>query len=157
MLTYRILGLMALLLLALSAVACTALKTSYQLPTTHPPIFEMAEKRVFCVRCHGPRKGDFNFEKYNHTAYFTDNHRLLAYQDEQVCALCHAPSFCNDCHATRVELKPSLRHQTETDRRMQHRGDYLSRHRFDGRMDPSSCFRCHGNPKSSKTCRPCHG
>lgn len=157
MLKYRILGFMALLLLVFSAVACTALKTSYPLPTTHPPIFEMAEKRVFCVRCHGPRKDDFNFEKYNHTAYFTDNHRLLAYQDEQVCALCHAPSFCNDCHATRVELKPSLRHQSETDRRMQHRGDYLSRHRFDGRMDPSSCFRCHGNPKSSKTCRPCHG
>jgi hypothetical protein len=70
--------------------------------------------------------------------------------------MCHQTSFCNDCHATRVELKPSERHKTETYRRMPHRGNYLARHRIDGRVDPTSCFRCHGNPKTARTCSPCH-
>jgi hypothetical protein len=28
---------------------------------------------------------------------------------------------------------------------------------MDGRINPISCFRCHGNPKSSRTCIRCHG
>ena len=96
-------------------------------------------------------------ERYVHTADFGKSHRPEATQGEAVCAMCHQTSFCNDCHATRVELKPSLKNQTETYRSMPHRGDYLSRHRIDGRVDPTSCFRCHGNPKSARTCANCHG
>jgi hypothetical protein len=71
--------------------------------------------------------------------------------------MCHQPSYCDTCHGVGVELKPSLKNQTRTNRRMPHRGDYLSRHRIDGRMDPVSCLRCHANRKTAKTCRPCHG
>lgn len=142
----------ALLLL----VACAS-HTSYRLPTAHPQIFELGERREFCTKCHGFKKEPLDFERYNHTALFTDSHRLVAYQDERVCALCHNQSFCSDCHATHSELKPSLKNQTENYRRMQHRGDYLPRHRIDGRIDPTSCYRCHGNPTSAQTCLPCHG
>ena len=31
------------------------------------------------------------------------------------------------------------------DRVLQHRGDYIVLHQIDGRLDPGSCFRCHGN------------
>lgn len=144
------LSLMALLF------ACTA-RNGYRLPMAHPVIYELGERREFCTRCHGYKKEPIDYERYNHTALFTDSHRLVAYQDERVCALCHSQSFCSDCHATRVELKPSIKNPTENYRRMQHRGDFLSRHRIDGRVDPVSCYRCHGNPRSATTCQSCHG
>lgn len=151
------LGTIALLLLLLS-VSCSGTRPGYQLPESHPPIFEMAERRVYCVRCHGHEKEPLDFARYNHTPTFTDSHRLVAYQDEKLCGICHAQSFCNDCHVTpSSELKPSIKYQTENYKRLQHRGDYIGRHRIDGRIDPSSCFRCHGNPRSAATCRRCHG
>lgn len=145
-------------LLSLFIVACSSLRTGYMVPATHPPLFEMGERRVYCVRCHGYEKDRIDFEKFNHTPYFTDNHRVTGSQDQRVCAMCHATSFCNTCHITpSADLKPSARYPTETYRRFQHRGDYLSRHMVEGRIDPSSCFRCHGNPRSARTCAPCHG
>ena len=137
-------------------VACAG-KDAYRLPAKHPPIFELGERREFCTKCHGNNKRPVDFEKYNHTVFFTESHRLAAYQDERICSLCHEQSFCNNCHATRVELLPSLKNQTENYRRMQHRGDYRTRHPIDARIDPTSCFRCHGAPKAARTCVPCHG
>ena len=136
--------------------ACTA-RNGYRLPTAHPLIYELGERREFCTKCHGFKKEPLDYERYNHTALFTDSHRLVAYQDERVCSICHSQSFCSDCHATRVELKPSIKNPTENYRRMQHRGDFLARHRIDGRVDPVTCYRCHGNPKSATTCQSCHG
>ncbi|RNC71449.1 MAG: cytochrome C [Desulfuromonadales bacterium] len=152
----RILAALAGVALLLLLVACAG-KGTYRLPAKHPPIFDLGERREFCIKCHGYKKEPIDFERYNHTPLFTESHRLVAYQDQRVCALCHEQSFCNDCHVTRTELKPSDKYPTENYRRMQHRGDYLSRHRIDGRLDPISCYRCHGNPKSSQTCQPCHG
>jgi hypothetical protein len=147
-----------LLFLPLVVIACATARNGYIPPAKHPPIYEMGERRVYCVRCHGYGKEKVDFEKYNHTVFFTDSHRLAAYQDERVCAMCHETSFCNICHIVpSSELKPSLQYPTENHRRFQHRGDYISRHRIEARVDPSSCFRCHGNPRSSQTCRPCHG
>ncbi len=143
-------------LLPLLLLAC-ATQNAYRLPVAHPNIFELGERREFCTKCHGHKKEPIDFERYNHTALFTDSHRLVAYQDERVCSLCHSQAFCSDCHSTRVELKPSIKNPTENYRRVQHRGDFLVRHRIEGRMDPTSCFRCHGNPKSAQTCQPCHG
>ncbi len=143
-------------IIMLALLAACAASNSYRLPASHPKIYELGERREFCTKCHGFKKEPLDFERYNHTALFTDNHRMVAYQDDRVCALCHEQSFCSDCHG-KVELKPSLKDQTKNFSRMQHRGDFLSRHRIEGRMDPSSCFRCHGTPGTSGTCQPCHG
>ncbi len=146
---------MTILLASLALLAaCATLQGGYRLPATHPE--ELEPGRPTCTECHEPRTEQFNYERYNHTVFFMENHLLPARQGEQVCAMCHQTSFCNDCHATRVELKPSDRYQTETYRRMPHRGNYLARHRIDGRIDPTSCFRCHGNPKTARSCAPCH-
>lgn len=143
-------------LFLLFACTSTSWRPGYT-PPKHPPIYELGQRRVFCVKCHGEATEPIPFQRYDHTITFTDSHRQLAYQNEQVCASCHAQSFCNDCHVAGSELKPSIRNQTENYRRTQHRGDYLSRHRIDARVDPTSCFRCHGNPASSQSCVPCHG
>lgn len=148
-------GIAVSIITVLFLAACAAVSGS-RLPATHPRIFELGERREFCTKCHGFKTEPIDFERYNHTALFTENHRMVAYQDDRVCALCHEQSFCSDCHG-KVELKPSLKDQTRNFGRMQHRGDYLTRHRIDARMDPTSCFRCHGNPGTYGTCQTCHG
>ncbi|PLX83809.1 MAG: cytochrome C [Desulfuromonas sp.] len=152
----RILLLVTILPLGLGLLAaCAKLQGGHEFPARHP--VEMEEGRPVCTECHEARGERVPYGRFNHTVLWADNHRQAAYQGERTCNLCHSTSFCNDCHATRVELKPSLKDQTGNFRRMPHRGDYLSRHRIDGRIDPTSCFRCNGNPKSSRTCVSCHG
>ena len=150
------LSILILLAVVFLVAACAGLQSSRVLPAKHPTAAELEVSPKNCVDCH-ERGEELRFERYVHTTDFGKNHRPEATQGDAVCAMCHQTSFCNDCHATRVELKPSLKNQTETYRSAPHRGDYLSRHRIDGRVDPTSCFRCHGNPKSARTCANCHG
>lgn len=139
---------------AVIAAGCAALQGVSSVPPVHP---EELEEAPTCTECHEASDEGFVYARFNHTPVFVRDHRMEVYQQEQVCSMCHTESFCNDCHVTRVELKPSLKLQTENYRQLPHRGDYLSRHQIDGRIDPTSCFRCHGNPKSAQTCNPCHG
>jgi len=136
-------------------VACASMKKGNVLPLEHPQVFE--NMAPMCTECHDARSEDVHYELYNHTSVFAKNHRLPAYRNMQICTICHAQKDCAECHGVRIELKPSQKNQIETFRKMPHRGDYLSRHRIDGRIDPTSCFRCHGNPKTAKTCAKCHG
>jgi len=149
-------SLFALVLITFLA-ACGMQPQTDQLPAKHPEDSGIGKRPPICIDCHDARAEHINWQQFDHTAYFADNHRQVASRNPQVCAMCHQTSFCNDCHATGSELKPSLKNQAETYRRTPHRGDYLSRHRIDGRVDPTSCFRCHGNPKSAQTCVRCHG
>lgn len=153
----RILSISTLLAILLLVAACAGLQSSFVLPASHPTEADMDMSVKVCTDCHDARGENVVYERYIHTADYGTNHRTQAYQGEAICAMCHQTSFCNDCHATSIELKPSLKNQTETYREMPHRGDYLSRHRFDARLDPSSCIRCHGNPKAAETCVRCHG
>lgn len=95
------------------------------------------------------------YGEIDHSTAFIADHRLAATRDEQTCAICHATSFCNDCHANRIEFKPGTRYGNRPDREMIHRGDYLTRHRLDGKADPTSCYRCHGRANNEK-CLTCH-
>jgi hypothetical protein len=136
-------------------VACSALKGGYTLPDLHPEEIPRATNPV-CGECHDD-DDTLRYTDFDHGPTWYDRHRFNTYQNEKVCSMCHADRFCGECHAGRVELKPSTFRQADTYRKMPHRGDYLSRHRIDARIDPSSCFRCHGNPATSKSCAPCHG
>jgi hypothetical protein len=136
-------------------VACASLEGRYVVPDRHPE--ELPRGNPVCTECHEADDENIAYADLTHDAQWDRSHRQRTYGNEKLCAMCHDQSFCNDCHVTRSELKPSVRRQADTYRQMPHRGDYLSRHRIDARLDPTSCFRCHGNPKSSKTCAPCHG
>ncbi len=159
MLTNRWIG-MGLFVLLLSLAACAALDSGLVLPERHPSATYLGQEPMICTDCHEERGEILSYLSFNHNAIWLQTHRQRAYQHGAVCSICHQASFCNECHSTRgarVELKPSLKDPDKTYRQMQHRGDYLSRHRIDGRVDPTSCIRCHGNPKTAKTCVPCHG
>ena len=148
-----VVGLLFLTLLLL--YACAAKQGSgYVFPSVHPE--ELEPGRPICSDCHD-ESDRIVYSRFNHTVTFADNHRLLAYQYEQACNMCHQQRFCDDCHGVRLEEKPSDRNRTSTFRRTPHRGDYIARHRIDGRVDPTSCYRCHGNPRTAETCAPCHG
>jgi hypothetical protein len=142
------------LVLAGFLLACAA-EERPSVPIRHPQ--EDGEDLRFCLDCHDESDEYFPFRRFTHTPFFADDHRLAANQSRNVCSMCHQPSSCDACHGVGIELKPSRRDPMGTHRRTPHRGDYLSRHRIDGRMDPVSCRRCHGNPRTTATCRPCHG
>lgn len=141
-------------LLVMTLAACAAV---YQLPAKHPAEADLGNKLPICTDCHESSDENITYELFSHTVTWGENHRFAAYQQEQVCSMCHQQSYCNDCHGVPMELKPSTRYPDQPYRQMPHRGDYLSRHRIEGRMNPTSCFRCHGNPKTAETCAPCHG
>ena len=145
-----------LLVVLVSVTACSHLFSSEQsLPAAHPEA--LGEGRVSCSECHEDQiKGILKpYESFNHTTVFVREHRLYAARDARLCGVCHASSFCNDCHARQIEMKPSVKLGNRPDRDLIHRGDYLTRHQIDGKVDPTSCYRCHGRANNDK-CITCH-
>jgi hypothetical protein len=119
---------------------------SASLPDRHPVAVEHGR----CSECH-------TGEHYSieHTSIWYDDHRFRAAQNESLCSLCHVQAFCADCHAGKEELKPSEKFTEEPLRHSPHRGDYITRHKIDARIDPAPCFRCHGRANNGK-CKICH-
>jgi hypothetical protein len=131
----------------------SALAGSYNVPLSHSA---EEENLSICTQCHEAKDKEFPFKRFNHTKTFISHHSTVAKQNENVCAMCHRQSFCSDCHAVGIELKPSVKNHTAAKQSMPHRGDYLTRHRIDGRIDPTGCFSCHGSPKAQRSCSKCH-
>ncbi len=136
-------------------VGCSAVSRTPSVPPKHPE--ELPPGRVDCLECHqGVSTGALKpYATFRHTRVFIDAHGTYARQGQSLCAACHAPSFCQSCHALKDEMKPNVKMGDRPDRMAPHRGDYLVTHRIDGRIDPGSCFRCHGNRNDAK-CRQCH-
>jgi hypothetical protein len=86
---------------------------------------------------------------------FINSHGTYAGQTQNLCSACHAPAFCRTCHAGKEEIKPNTKMGDRPDRVLPHRGDYTVTHQIDGRLDPGSCYRCHGN-KNDVKCKQCH-
>ena len=145
-----------LLFLAVATLlACAGMQGGFAPPLQHP--LEEGENYRICTDCHDAQDETFPYRRFVHTTSFSANHRQVAYQGQQACFMCHAQSYCNDCHGVWVELKPSIKNQTDNRRWFPHRGDYITRHVIDARIDPTPCYRCHGNPSTARTCRKCHG
>lgn len=103
-----------------------------------------------CSDCHNDERAVFN-----HTADFNVRHSFFASQKEVVCQACHKTSFCADCHANKEDLKPSDKYKDAPDRFLPHRGDYITQHRIDGKINPAPCMKCHGR-KNNERCKECH-
>lgn len=143
--THRILTLAGLVTLSLGLYACV---TTVSMPKTHPV---EVPKPPLCSACHTGEQISFD-----HTDDFAKSrHGLQAARRSQVCDLCHRQAFCADCHAGKEEIKPSDKLKDNPARISPHRGDYLSRHRIDGRIDPVSCLKCHGRTNNAR-CKACH-
>jgi hypothetical protein len=132
----------------------TARAFERKIPESHP--IQLADMPV-CTECHSDDTGVAlkPVATFNHSSDFISGHRFYASQSSRLCNACHKASFCADCHASREELKPSEKYSGSPERWLPHRGDYLFQHRIDGRIDPSSCYRCHGT-QNNRVCRRCH-
>lgn len=147
-------ALMALILLVLSA--CGLLSREKSFPTPHPSTLGMGQPT--CTDCHedGPKEGSaLLYSSFNHTPAFTRDHKLPANRDADTCATCHPQSYCTDCHTGRGVVSPALKLADRPDRISPHRGSYMTLHRIEGKMDPTSCYKCHGR-SNNQLCLACH-
>ncbi len=135
--------------------ACAQMKALPSLPDSHPQ--ELATGPVSCSECHqDEQRGTMKaFASFNHSPSFVRNHRFYASGDDRLCSICHKGSFCADCHTNNVEMKPSIKYGNRPDRMMQHRGNFLTLHKIEGKLDPASCYRCHGRTNNER-CVTCH-
>jgi len=143
--------------LALAVLSsCAIFSQDASFAATHPQ--DLGLGRPTCSTCHedaslqGARK---TYASFDHTPSFVKDHRLAAGQDSNVCAVCHSQSFCADCHGGKVAMKPSIKLGNRPDRESPHRGNYMTLHRVEGKLDPSACYQCHGRTNNEK-CMTCH-
>jgi hypothetical protein len=137
-------------------MACSLVSPETSFARTHPQ--ELGAGRPSCSECHtnDVSKGALKpYASFDHTPAFVKDHRFQANQDSGTCASCHAQSFCADCHGAKVALNPARQFGGRPDRMSPHRGDFLTMHKIEGKMDPSSCYTCHGRANNDK-CRACH-
>ena len=128
---------------------------AYNSVSIRPQVTALLEKALF-ENGQDVAKGALKpFASFDHTASFVKDHRFQANQDINTCASCHAQSFCSDCHGGKVPMKPALRLSGRPDREAPHRGDFMTLHRIEGKLDPTSCFKCHGRANNEK-CQACH-
>ena len=147
----------ALITCIMLATACShVFSPEKSVSASHPEA--LPEGRPVCSDCHEDQqlKGTLKpYSVFNHTDIFIKEHKYAAGRDEKICAVCHAASFCNDCHANQLEVKPSIKYGNRPDRELVHRGDFLTRHKIEGKIDPASCYRCHGRANNEQ-CIICH-
>lgn len=138
-----------LFLLVLPAVISVlyACATTQSMAAKHPT--EVAAPAI-CSQCHKDSRAAMD-----HTADFGESHKFSARQNSRACTICHQQSFCSDCHGNNEELKPSDKFRDAPGRLLPHRGDYMNQHKIDGKINPASCFPCHGR-QNNERCRVCH-
>jgi len=80
------------------------------------------------------------------------DHAALARPQPDICARCHDRSHCASCHSRVEEITIYSRSPEGVARQYIHRGDWITLHGADARLDQASCLRCHG----IKGCEECH-
>jgi len=142
--------------LALVLAACAQMGALPNLPASHPEALAIGQQ-INCAECHeDQQKGTLKpYKAFNHSPVFVKNHRFYAASDDRLCSTCHKSSFCNDCHTNKVQMKPSTKYGNRPDREMQHRGNFMTMHKIEGKLDPASCYRCHGRANNER-CIQCH-
>jgi hypothetical protein len=90
-------------------LGCSVLSETESVPPKHPE--ELAAMRADCLECHedvstGALKP---YASFRHSIVFIKQHMMYASQKQNLCASCHAPSFCQTCHIRKEELKPNTK------------------------------------------------
>jgi hypothetical protein len=99
-----------------------------------------------CGKCHlglsaYPREA---LDLVRHAPGFLKAHGPMARAEDNLCAQCHEPTFCIECHTATPNMPRELLRATEIDRDFVHAADFQSRHPAEARLDQASCLRCHG-------------
>ena len=153
---FRKIALLAATLGLAALVGCSVVSPSGSTTPSHPQPLDQG--RPTCSECHGTdliKSTQKPFAAFDHTEAFVANHKFMANQDPGTCAVCHAQSFCADCHGGKTAMQPAVKMGDRPDRITPHPANYLVLHRIEGRIDPTGCFECHGRANNQK-CTACH-
>lgn len=137
-----------IVLVALLATFLFACAQTKSIAVVHP---EKVSGLPDCGECHSDGYALLNHRNNS----FFGNHRVYAMQQRNACAMCHDQAFCSDCHAHKEEITPADKYKGSVQRALPHRGDYLTRHRIEGKINPASCLKCHGS-QNNERCLTCH-
>ena len=161
MIKKRLVIISSLLIFIIAVIFITNDMKADEVPIPENHIYHRTDSTITvrprCIECHTNDTGVAlkPIGIFNHSSSFVRSHRFYASQNNTMCSSCHLTSFCADCHGSKEELKPSVKHFDAPERTLPHRGNYLFQHRIDGKIDPTPCFRCHGR-QNNTMCRRCH-
>jgi hypothetical protein len=107
-----------------------------------------------CLMCHQDRTFAAQVPKtfMRHDLAFLRRHGEAATRQGKVCNQCHSQADCADCHDQGQSLSVAKRKPDAIDRGVIHRGDYLTRHPMEARLEPGRCVTCH----TTSSCEGCH-
>lgn len=109
---------------------------------------------VKCDQCHRRMTEwkDKPFAVFNHDGDFLGRHGRLARGEKMVCQHCHDDDTCAECHSTLQATTPAQRFAWDVSKPHVHRGDFVTRHAIEARLDRMACYSCH----QSRECSECH-
>jgi predicted CXXCH cytochrome family protein len=115
-----------------------------------------------CASCHGvsvpalPSKLAFDSVRLSglHRAGFKSRHADEARAQAGLCASCHSPRFCSDCHAS-SRVVPGLGSRSVHPPGWMSAGRGGGDHGREARIDPMACAGCHGGA-GEQLCVGCH-
>ena len=108
-----------------------------------------------CTRCHeaGSLGGKVSNELFDHGGDWLRRHGSAARGSDTACAHCHKVDTCAACHSrSGVPIRPAQLRLDRPDSAQHHRGDFLTRHPMEAKLDGKSCNACH----QVSTCTQCH-
>lgn len=108
-----------------------------------------------CTRCHaaGSLGGKVSDEIFDHGGDWLRRHGPAARASDTACAHCHKVDTCAACHSrSAVPIRPAQLRLDRPDSAQHHRGDFLTRHPMEAKLDPKSCATCH----QVSSCTQCH-
>ena len=95
--------------------------------------------------------------EFDHAGDWMARHGLQARSQGAACAQCHTETSCSDCHSQVAPSTTFRLYREETGRALLHRGDYISIHGIEARVDGATCLRCHQNPGYCESCHQRNG
>ena len=108
-----------------------------------------------CSQCHisGSLSERTSDDIFDHGGDWLRRHGQNARGGDAICLHCHKTETCAECHSrSNIPIRPSQLNLDRPEMAVQHRGDWLSRHNIEARLDGKSCLTCH----EQRTCTECH-
>ncbi|MCK5689795.1 hypothetical protein KAI87_11025 [Myxococcota bacterium] len=107
-----------------------------------------------CLHCHPSfqRKPLEAVAEFSHEGGWMGKHGMMARSEGASCEQCHTQSMCAECHSSVHPDLPSRLYPEKVNEPLMHRGDFITTHGMEARLEGDSCMRCH----KTHECSECH-
>ncbi len=122
------------------------------LAATRRQVFIQHKDTIQEARCSTCHDTSVRLEILTHNAVWVDVHKSVAVNRSAECEKCHSRTYCAECHSFKQSLKPSEKNPEDVESTFPHRGNWISRHFVEAKVEPDRCYRCH----TQSYCYDCH-